>query len=76
MFMKKLDTDGPAEYRGLSLGWRTGLLKYFSHVGELYSCAKYLATSMYIYKFISNFTDVIPTVEYRRGANKISKCCV
>lgn len=76
MVIKKLDRDGPVEYRDISLRWIIGLLKYFSHVGESYSCAKYFATSIYIFKFISNFTDVIPTVGYRRGANKISKRCV
>lgn len=52
------------------------LLKYFYGLCEIYACTKYLITSMYIFRFTSNLTNVIMIIESLYSSNIIFKCFV
>lgn len=46
--------DDPTEYPGLLAQWIVEVFIHFYDLCEIYTCPKYLVTSAYIFRFISN----------------------
>lgn len=61
---------------GFFIKYNECLFKYLRKLREIYICTKYLATSTYIFKFLSNFNDTIVIVESRYDANDIFESIV
>lgn len=40
------------------------------------ACTKYLATAIYILRFVPNFINTVTIVDSRNSANKNSKCYI
>ena len=49
------------------------LFKYFDYFCEVYACNKYLITSIYIFRFVSNFTKTIVIIEFRYNNKRLRR---